>query len=234
MKKLITWGVVCALITVSTAAFSQSNDAGVIQIGFGYGITGGGAKITNKPEVGESTKADGVGAKGNYGLRAQYGLSEKLSAGIYVRGEAAVYVVTFDDPIFSGFDVPDVTYTGTAFGLEAKYYFVNEDNINVYAGPSIGYTTGKDEYSDFFTGTTNETKYGGLNYQVGVGLNWYFVSDVFGLSFDLAYQGTSLSGDQDIESYDTNGNPVTYTNEVKVTNGGLYYGLGLTARFGGN
>jgi hypothetical protein len=219
MKKLF----LAAGLLISTLAFSQSNESGTIQVGLGWGLTVGGATIESKDTSG-TLKGDGVGAKVNYGLRAQYGFSDNLSAGIYVRGESAVYVVTYDD--YTG-TVPDVTYTGTAFGLEAKYYVVNHDRFNFYPALSVGFTTGSSEYdASYYSTTVESTSLSGLNYSVGVGLNWYFVKDVFGMSTDLAWQGTNLSGTQDATAYSAE-------KDITVNNGGLYWGFGFTAHFGG-
>lgn len=209
----------------TTGAFSQSNQQGTIQVGLGWGVTLGGATLKTTPEGGSEIKGTGEGAKANFGLRAQYGLSENLSAGIYVRSETAVYVVTLDD-YTSAVALPDITYSGTAFGLEGKYYLANSDGFNFYPAISVGYTTGNNEISDITFGTS-KTDLSGFNYSIGIGLNWYFISDVFGLSTDIGYQGTMLSGTQDADAY---GNP---KRDVEVTNSGLVWGLGLTAHFGG-
>lgn len=209
MKKLF----LAAGLLASTFSFAQSNEKGTIQIGLGWGLTLGGATIKATPDGGSEISGTGTGAKANYGIRAQYGLSDNMSAGIYIRPEAAVYVTTFAD--LSSFS-EDVTYSGTGFGLEGKYYLANSDGFNFYAGPAIGFTTGSGS-----TSGNPSTSLSGINYSLGVGLNWYFVKDVFGLSFDLDYQGNSLSG--------------TDTDKTKwsVSNSGLYWGLGWTAHFGG-
>ena len=222
-KQFMLVAVASALLATGTA-FGQSNDQGVFQVGLGWGLTFGGAKITNKDTTGE-IKADGTGAKANYGLRVQYGFNEKFSGGIYFRGEAATYVVTSAD-LTSGLEVPDITYSGTAVGLEGKYYVVNEDNFNFYPALSLGYTGGSNEISDITFGDS-KTSLSGYNYSLGVGFNWYFFNDMFGLSMDLNYQGTHLGGTRDATDYSPQA-------DVTVNNSGLMWGLGLTARFGGN
>src|SRR5262245_43680514 len=87
--KIILMTVMAAVFT--TGAFSQSNEQGTIQIGFGWLATLGGGTIESSGG-GTSTEYDVTGVRGTYGLRAQYGLSENLSAGIFVRAEAATYI----------------------------------------------------------------------------------------------------------------------------------------------
>src|SRR5688572_2263493 len=75
----------------ATGAFSQSNEQGTIQIGLGWMATLGGGTLKAE-SAGVSQENDVTGVRGMYGLRAQYGLSENLSAGIFVRAEAATYI----------------------------------------------------------------------------------------------------------------------------------------------
>jgi len=214
--------VVAAILT--TGAFSQSNEQGTIQIGLGYLVTLGGGTLKSDP----GTSVDVTGARGMYGLRAQYGLADNLSAGIFVRAEAATYVVSdlTNLSALTGTNL-DITYSGTSFGLEGKYYLANSDNFNFYPAVSVGYTTADNEFGGFQLAPKYTIS--GINYSVGVGLNWYFVAEVFGLSFDLDYAGSSLSGTQPADA--VNG-PLVETKNT-LTNGSINWGFGLTAHFGG-
>jgi hypothetical protein len=208
-------------LLMAAPAFSQSNDQGTIQIGLGWLATFGGGTLKSEA-AGVSTSTDVTGIRATYGLRGQYGLSENLSAGIWVRAEAATYVQSDLTTSYTGNS--DMTYSGTSFGLEGKYYLANSDNFNFYPAIAVGYTMADNEFAGF----TYATKYdiSGINYSVGVGLNWYFVAEVFGISFDLDYAGSSLSGSQPADSF----NPVAV--DYTLTNGSITWGFGLTAHFG--
>ncbi|HLG35358.1 MAG TPA: hypothetical protein VI757_10795 [Bacteroidia bacterium] len=225
MKTTAKFLLTIIAVLMAGTAFSQSNEQGTIQIGLGWNATLGGATIKATPDTSAASESDATGIRIGYGLRGQYGLSDNLSAGIYVRFEAAVYVPDIDINNYFGGVAPEITYSGTAFGLEGKYYLVNSDNFNFFPAISVGYTTGSNEIGYF--GYTNSYDISGLNYSAGIGLNWYFVSEVFGISFDLGYQGTNLSGTQ--EGNAANGIEKT---EYTVSNGGVYWGFGLTAHFG--
>lgn len=209
LKKLLL--ISCAVI-ISATSFGQSNKPGTIQLGLGWNVAVGGATIKYKNSNGEQSD-DATGIKALYGLRAQYGLSENLSAGIYARAEGAVYTTSFATNYYS--TGSDVTYSGTGFGVEAKYYLVNKDKFNLSPNLAVGFTTGKGE-PDFGT----STDLSGLAYGLGVGINWYFAAETFGLSADLGYGGTSLTGSNS-------------GTDVTVTSGGLNIGFGFTVKFGG-
>lgn len=213
-----------AAVIISANAFSQSNEQGTIQIGLGWLATLGGGTLKSDP----GSSIDVTGVRAMYGLRAQYGLAENMSAGIFVRAEAATYVVSDLSNLsaLTGTNL-DITYSGTSFGLEGKYYVANSDNFNFYPAVSVGYTTATNKFAGFTL--SPEYDISGINYSVGVGLNWYFVAEVFGISFDLDYAGSSLSGTQPADA--SAGTPET---KNTLTNGSINWGFGLTAHFGGN
>ena len=217
---LLTLFAVCIAAAYS---FGQSNEQGTIQVGLGYGITIGGATIDLKDTSG-TTSGSGAGLRIFYGIRAQYGLSEKLSAGVYLAPEAALYVTDFTDPygyVYSR----DVTYSGIGFGLEGKFYLVNKDKLNLFPCVAIGFKTGTATSDDIYS--SSEASISGIGYGFGVGVNWYFVKEVFGLSMELGYAGSSLTGTEAATSY-------TDKRDVTLSNGGVVWGLGFTAHFGGN
>jgi len=225
MKKLL----LMASMVATTFAFAQSNEAGTIQLGLGWGATLGGATIENTyPQSTTSstgvtttkdttTSDDGVGINSNYGIRAQYGVSELISVGIFVRMERGFYTVTNT----TGFFNTTILASGFGFGIEPKIYPVNNDKFNLYVAPSIGFSTATTTITNFLAYNGSAS---GLNYGVTVGFNWYF-SDVVGLSADLGYAGSALSGTMDDQTLFKD---FTY----KVNNGGFYTGLGLTLKFG--
>jgi|GEM_PF-3256089 len=238
MKKLL---LIVGLI-IPAMAFSQSNDQGVIQLGLGWGIALGGSTVKSTFAADTSitgstdteVKGNGVGAKALYGIKFQYGFAEKISAGMYIRREAAVYTTTYDytsdpyDPYGGGsYGSTDITTSGIALGIEGKFYVVNKDHFNLYFGPSVGYSSGKAtlDYADV------DGSLKGLNYSIGGGLNWYWGNTV-GMFVDFGYAGQSLSGEpddiKDFNSYDD------VISEYKVTGGNVFFGLGFMAKFGGN
>lgn len=226
MKKLL----LIVGVVASTLTFGQSNDAGVIQAGLGWGMVLGGATIettTKGPygyNGGDTTMTqtdDGVGANVNYGVRGQYGLSEKFSIGLYIRKEGAAYVATSTST--SGFSSSStMAVSGFGFGVEPKFYIVNNDNFNLNVAPSIGYSTGTATMSNSFF--TFPGKASGLAYGIDLGINWFF-SDAVGLYVDLGYAGSKLSGTFD----DALLKDVTFD----VSNGGFFIGMGLSVKFGG-
>src|SRR3954470_12197035 len=113
--KTVLMTIMAAVFT--TGVFSQSNNQGTIQIGLGWMATLGGGTISATPSGGAETKTDVTGVRGTYGLRAQYGLSENLSAGIFVRAEAATYIQSDLTASYTS-GSSDITYSGTSFGLE--------------------------------------------------------------------------------------------------------------------
>ena len=205
------------MLAVSSVSFAQSNDKGVIQIGVGYGGLIGGGTMSYSDGIGSYKM---VGLRGNYGIRAQYGVAKNISVGVFLRGEGAAYTSTNTN--FSGYTI---TNSGAAFGVEGKYYIVNKDKFNFYGAPSIGFSTGQTHYVDA-NYTSSKFNMSGLNYGVGLGINWYWAKFI-GMSADLGYSGVSLSGKDNVLNPGT-----TYTD--KFSSGGVYFGIGLITKFGGN
>src|ERR1022692_3838821 len=130
MKKIYLLFTATGLL-LSNLSFSQSNTPGVIQLGLGWGVTLGGASISNTYVSGGVSTTDngkGVGLNSNYGLRAQYGLADRFSAGIYIRSEHAAYIYTSTTNPNSG-GTSLLTAGGLGIGLEGKFYAVNKDKF---------------------------------------------------------------------------------------------------------
>ncbi len=213
MKKLL---LAIVLIATTTLTHAQSNTPGKIQLGLGWSVLLGGATLESK-FAGVTTSEKAIGARANTGLRAQYGLTEKFSAGIYLRSEHAAYVTTTTD--FGTSSDFTTTNSGIGFGLEGKFYPVNKDKFALYVGPTIGFGSTKDK----FTGGGTNGKSSGLEYGVNVGFNWWWAQFI-GMSLDLGYQGVGLKG-----SVSESGDKVDY----KIKGGGVLFGLGLVTKFGG-
>lgn len=136
----------------------------------------------------------------NFGADFQYGIAEQFSAGIGV--EYGVNVLTYKDSDYS--DSEDVVLSGIKIKLNGRYYFVNKDRFNFYAGPSIGFSSLKDQtdYYDEF-GEDIDAKYSGINYGLNTGINFYF-TDFFGGNVELGYEGSSLNGKDDADGVKLN------------------------------
>lgn len=217
MKKLLLGVTMLA----TTFAFGQSNEQGTIQLGLGTGFMLGGASLestyTDNDGNKTTTTEKGVGVMGNYNIRAQYGITELISAGIFIRKESAVYVVTYNDDFESYSN--DFRVSTFAFGIEPKIYLVNNDKFNLHAAPSIGFSTGSTEVIDSWFNIKGSAS--GLNYGFTTGINWYFAS-MFGMSADIGYAGNSLSG-----SFDD----APDGSEYKIKGGGFYLGVGFALKF---
>ncbi|MEO8235131.1 MAG: hypothetical protein ABI549_06925 [Flavobacterium sp.] len=213
MKKvLLTAIAVCGF----TFANAQSNKAGTMHVNVMGGFLSGTATDKADEAGSEKFKATATGAQ--FGANFQYGIAESFSAGIGL--EVGTSVLTpknydgygyYSDPSLSTFKVI----------VSGRYYFLNADKYNVYAGPSVGYTTGKDKTVLGIDYGTEKTKYSGLNYGVNVGGNYYF-TDVVGVILNVGYEGNSLKSKQNVDS-------VEYTG--KTTLGGVKVMAGLALKF---
>ena len=217
MKKLIL--ITATIIAFTFSTFAQSNSRGTVHIGvYGGGLAGISA---SKATPGSDNYSEGwqldLNAKANVGLKASFGIAKRFSAGVFARKEISNYYYS--------------KYTGTAVGLEGKYYPINKERFNLYVGPTIGYSTGnisnryEDRYNNFTTGVT------GYNYSIGAGINWYW-TEYLGMSADIGYAATSLSGhiDHPIDLY---GDGYADTFDVKIKSYGIYCAVGIITKFGG-
>jgi hypothetical protein len=184
MKKILL--LATAIFTFGVAN-AQSNEKGTIHLNvLGGFITGSGA---DKFSAGEDFKFTGTGAQ--FGVQGQYGLSESISAGIgFEFGSTVMTPKSFDE------DFGSTNFTMSTFkvNISGRYYIVNKDRFNFFAGPSVGLTTGKDKLSvlgfGFDTGIP-ETKFSGLNLGLNTGVNFYF-SDVVGAMVQVGYESNML------------------------------------------
>jgi len=206
-------------VAASTIAFGQSNKAGVMQAGLGWGSTLGGASIDFTQTISgisSTTTQKGIGANVNYGIRGQYGINDLLSAGVFIRKTSAAYVVT---------DINSSTTmstSGFSFGVEGKVYAVNHDKFNLYFAPNVGFTTASTRNYDSYFSIDGSAS--GLNYGLTSGIDWYW-ADFIGMSADMGYDHSSLSG--------TFNDAIFKDTKYKINNGGFYIGVGLIVKFGG-
>ncbi len=186
MKRVLLSAI--AVLAIGTAS-AQSHQKGTMQINvLGGFMTGSG---THKYDEAGSTKDKFDAAGAQFGVNFQYGIAESFSAGVGLElGTAVLTPKSVDygytsDPSISTFKV----------NVSGRYYFVNNEKLNFYAGPSIGFTTGKDKTLGYIDTGVEKTKYSGLNYGVNAGGN-YFFTDVVGVILNLGYEGNSLKSSQ--------------------------------------
>lgn len=177
--------VVFAAIAVFGFAFAnaQSHQKGTMQVNvMGGFLTGSGS---SKSDEAGSEKFKFTATGGQFGAHFQYGIAESFSIGIGLEGGT---VVMTPKEAYAGTEPSMNTFKVMATG---RYYFVNKEKFNVYGGPSIGYTTGKDDTVYGFGFGDMETKFSGLNYGINAGGN-YFFTDIVGVIVNLGYEGNSL------------------------------------------
>ncbi len=183
MKKVVFAAIAVLGFTFANA---QSNQKGTFHINVMGGIfTGSGSQEYD--DVDGTDKYTATGSA--FGANFQYGIAESFSIGIGLEG-GTVVLSPKDYDGTTNFEPSLATFK---VNFSGRYYFVNAEKFNVYAGPSIGFTTAKNDetYSGFGFSTTQETKYSGLNYGVNVGGN-YFFTDMVGIIVNLGYEGNSL------------------------------------------
>lgn len=216
MKKVLLSAI--AVLAIGTAS-AQSHQKGTMQVNvLGGFMTGSG---TQKGDEAGSTKYKFDAAGAQFGVNFQYGIAESFSAGIGL--ELGTAVLTPKNLNFEDYDYgyTDPSISTFKVNVSGRYYFVNKDKFNVFAGPSIGFTTGKDKDLAYSYAGAEKTKYSGLNYGVNAGGN-YFFTDVVGVILNVGYEGNSLKSKLTEEGVDYKG---------KATLGGVKVMAGLALKF---
>jgi hypothetical protein len=213
MKKIIL-----SIVAVLAFGFSnaQSNQKGTMHLNVMGGFLVGSASDQGDEAGSEKIKYTAGGA--GFGLNFQYGIAESFSAGIGL--EYGTAVLTYKDATYSEF-AGDPSRTLLKVNLSGRYYFVNDEKFNVYAGPSVGFTSGKDKTVLGVDFGGDKTKYSGLNYGINAGGNYYF-TDIVGVIVNLGYEGSSLKSKQTFEGTEFTG---------KSTLGGVKVMAGLALKF---
>lgn len=217
MKKVLLSAVAVLAFTFGNA---QSNQKGTMHVNVIGGFLSGSA--TSQGDEAGSTEDKYTATGAQFGANFQYGLAESFSAGIGIEVGTSVFAPkSIDYANYDGFTT-DLTMSTFKVNLSGRYYFVNKDNFNVYAGPSVGFTSGKDKTAyGFDYGTAEKTKFSGLNYGVNAGGNYYF-TDVVGVIVNLGYEGNSLKSKQTVEGTE-------YTGKTSI--GGIKVMAGLALKF---
>ena len=216
MKKLL----LIIAVGVSTLAFGQSNKAGTIHANVGFGLGFDFGSSTQKiGALGPDISSNLLGAQLNYGLNAEYGIAEFVSAGIFVRGIASGTKITQDGESFDVEDDPTLQLSGMAFGVRGSFYAVNNDHFNLYFSPSFGYTPLSANLYDEDEDKINSEPYGagGIVYGLNAGVRFY-IGDVAGMFFDLGYTGSKLSIDNSKDNF---------TSDISLHDIGLTIGVAL-------
>jgi hypothetical protein len=214
-----------ASLFLSTAALCQSNDNGTLQLGAGAWVTLGGTSIKSVFDTSGTIKGSGLGAKVNVGVKAQYGLSEKISLGVIIRREAAIYYTdyTYDNTYFTP-TATDVSSAGFSYGTEVKYYLINKNPYNLFANSYLGYYSGNATLKLY----NADGNLNGLCYGLGGGFNWYWGYEA-GMALDFAFVGQSLSGVPDnAADFDDDTERIT---KYHIGGIGIYIGLAFIIRF---
>jgi hypothetical protein len=189
MKKVLLTAVAAFSFLVANA---QSNQKGTIHVNVVGGFSVGSGSAESSVEGSESVKFTTPGVA--FGVKGQYGLSEKFSAGIGL--ELGTYVFTPSESDLSGIGGSfDLTLSTFKVDLSGRYYIVNKDKFNFYAGPSVGFISGKNTVSVSAFGESAEDtspSFSGLNYGINTGINFFF-TDVVGGIVQIGYDANNLS-----------------------------------------
>jgi hypothetical protein len=203
MKKII---LTMAVVLTASFANAQSNQKGTIHVNVMGGFLSGSA--TNKLDGDPDTdKYSATGAQ--FGANFQYGIADSFSAGIGLEFGTTVltsnnYFDIYDENYDPDLDSYSPSVSTFKIILSGRYYFLNKDKFNLFASPSIGYTSGKDTTSAII-GNSDSTKYSGLNYGINAGGNYYF-TDRVGVILNLGYEGNSLKSTTSGYGVDLTGN----------------------------
>jgi hypothetical protein len=188
MKKII---LTMAVVLTASFANAQSNQKGTIHVNVMGGFLAGSGSGKSDLEV---KKNDYTAAGGQFGVNFQYGIADSFSAGIGLEfGTTVLTSNTYFDIYDENYDPYEDSYSPSISTfkiiLSGRYYFLNKDKFNLFASPSIGYTSGNDSLD--YAGLGSSIKYSGLNYGINAGGNYYF-TDRVGVIFNLGYEGNSL------------------------------------------
>ncbi|CAM4449765.1 outer membrane beta-barrel protein [Flavobacterium terrigena] len=213
MKKVLLSAVAVLAFTLGNA---QSNQKGTMHVNVMGGFLSG--TSTSQADEAGSLEYKSTANGAQFGANFQYGIAESFSAGIGLEvGTAVLTPKNLDSYDSYGYTEPSIsTFKVIASG---RYYFLNEEKFNVYAGPSVGFTTGKDKVVAY--AGDSKTKYSGLNYGINAGGN-YFFTDIVGITANVGYEGNSLKSKQTFDGEEFTG---------KATLSGIKVMFGLALKF---
>ena len=182
MKKVLFAAIAVLGFTFANA---QSHQKGTMQVNVMGGFLTGSA--TDKSDTAGSQKYKFTATGAQFGANFQYGIAQSFSLGLGLEG--GTLVLTPKDYTYTTSTNP--TVNTFKVNVSGRYYFLNKEKFNIYGGPSIGYTTGKDNTDYGFGYNDLKTKFSGLNYGVNAGGNYFFTNTV-GVIVNLGYEGNNL------------------------------------------
>ena len=189
-----------AVVLTASFANAQSNQQGTIHVNVMGGFLSGSA--TSQYDASGSPKKDYSATGGQFAGNFQYGLTEDISAGIGLEFGSAVLtpndLFNFNDYGTSNNLFNDTTISTFKIILSGRYYFLNKEKFNLFAGPSFGYTSGTASVLNL----GGDKDYSGLNYGINAGGNYYFTDHV-GVIFNLGYEANSLKSTESGTSYNS-------------------------------
>jgi outer membrane protein W len=190
MKKLLA--VTLLFLAVNCTAYAQDESTAYYQgsstISAGYGIGNIWKKLFKLSGAFSGGKYD-VSASGPYTLIYEYGVSDKISAGVSL-GYSKV------EGDYS--DASNYKYTETLTNISAlaraNYHFGQSEKFDPYLGLGLGYYNFKYEYKDNDT-NPNTTTFAvpsafGLSAQLGAK---YYIASSFGLFAEVGYVAGSYA-----------------------------------------
>lgn len=180
MKKI---ALLIVIIAFGNQSFSQSNIPGRFSLsaGFDAGIH---YTISESKYNGTVFAQDTSGAATKlFQFNAHYSFAKWFSAGLGFRNGSYV-----EDP-----NDPDSKYQSNSVGefyLDTRFYFVNKNKFNMYAGLSFGRTALHYEYQNPIIHTIQD--YNAPSSRLSLGLNWY-LSKYVGFWFNTDYAGRNFT-----------------------------------------
>jgi outer membrane protein W len=190
----------CAILTMSLSSHAQDDGSAYSQgqstISLGYGV---GNVFKTLFTLSGAT----VSSTGPFALTYEYGVTDKISAGLSVGYSSVTGVTTDNSGAPSFYDVETQKLTAFSAVVRGNYHFGSSPNFDPYIGLGIGYYnftfTDKDVQTDNTTSPPTVTTSNGsgafsipgaIGYTAQLGAKYYFVPS-FGAMAEIGYVGGS-------------------------------------------
>lgn len=210
-----TIATVTTALILLTSITGQVNEKGVFQVGLASSVgvfaTRFESKATLLGVTVENSDEDGAGTV-SFPLEVQYGLSKKVSLGIYI--EPGSYLDS-NASRSNGF---------AAFGISPRYYLVNKDRLALLLNADLGFTALRIKETE--SGQSITDSYAGGHFRLGAMVQYYF-GKTFGLNFGIKYSGHRMSW-RDRDPEDAVLKSLNY--EAVLRTSGLQFQLGAQVR----
>ncbi|TNF47354.1 MAG: hypothetical protein EP305_08060 [Bacteroidetes bacterium] len=205
-----------SFIALSTVAFGQAQDKGVISFSAGYDAGIHGTIYTSQYQNNSpSTPDTSMAGTQLFRLNAHYNIFKFLSAGLDFR--TGSYVEDPDNATSNGNKV-------LMYGLSLRLYPVNKDKFVWYVGANFGGSrlTIKRTYT-VIVAIPELSKYKSPHTSFETGFNWYFTEKI-GMNFGLGYSSQNFL----LTYYKLNGEEYDLSDWTnKLTTKGIHFNLGL-------